>query len=60
VLTESIFSWPGIGQYSVKAAQALDFPAIMGVCILGGVVFLIANFVTDIGYALVDPRIRLS
>ena len=60
VLTESIFSWPGIGQYSVKAAQALDFPAIMGVCILGGVVFLLANFVTDIGYALVDPRIRLS
>jgi peptide/nickel transport system permease protein len=60
VLTESIFSWPGIGQYSVKAAQTLDFPAIMGVCLLGGIVFLLANFVTDIGYALADPRIRLS
>lgn len=60
VLTESIFSWPGIGQYSVKAAQTLDFPAIMGVCLLGGLVFLVANFATDIGYALADPRIRLS
>jgi ABC-type dipeptide/oligopeptide/nickel transport system permease component len=60
VLTESIFSWPGIGQYSVKAAQTLDFPAIMGVCLLGGIVFLLANFVTDIGYAFADPRIRLS
>jgi peptide/nickel transport system permease protein len=60
VLTESIFSWPGIGQYSVKAAQTIDFPAIMGVCLLGGMAFLLANFVTDIGYALADPRIRLS
>jgi ABC-type dipeptide/oligopeptide/nickel transport system permease component len=60
VLTESIFSWPGIGQYSVKAAQTLDFPAIMGVCLLGGLAFLLANFVTDLGYALADPRIRLS
>jgi len=60
VLTESIFSWPGIGQYSVKAAQTLDFPAIMGVCLLGGIVFLLANFATDIGYAFADPRIRLS
>jgi peptide/nickel transport system permease protein len=60
VLTESIFSWPGIGQYSVKAAQTLDFPAIMGVCLLGGIVFLLANFLTDICYAFADPRIRLS
>jgi peptide/nickel transport system permease protein len=60
VLTESIFSWPGIGQYSVKAAQTLDFPAIMGVCLLGGIVFLLANFATDVGYAFADPRIRLS
>jgi ABC-type dipeptide/oligopeptide/nickel transport system permease component len=60
VLVESIFSWPGIGSYSVKAAQTLDFPAIMGVCLLGGLAFLVANFVTDLGYALADPRIRLS
>lgn len=60
VLVESIFSWPGIGSYAVNAAQTLDFPAIMGVCLLGGVSFLLANFVTDMGYALADPRIRLS
>jgi peptide/nickel transport system permease protein len=60
VLVESIFSWPGIGSYAVNAAQTLDFPAIMGVCLLGGVAFLLANLVTDLGYALADPRIRLS
>jgi peptide/nickel transport system permease protein len=60
VLVESIFSWPGIGSYAVKGAQTLDFPAIMGVCILGGLSFLLANFVTDLGYALADPRIRLT
>jgi peptide/nickel transport system permease protein len=60
VLVESIFSWPGIGSYAVNAAQTLDFPAIMGVCLLGGVSFLLANLVTDVGYALADPRIRLS
>jgi peptide/nickel transport system permease protein len=60
VLVESIFSWPGIGSYAVTAAKALDFPAIMGVCLLGGLAFLLANFVTDLGYALADPRIRLS
>jgi ABC-type dipeptide/oligopeptide/nickel transport system permease component len=60
VLVESIFSWPGIGSYAVNGAQTLDFPAIMGVCMLGGLAFLLANFVTDLGYALADPRIRLS
>ena len=60
VLTETIFSWPGIGSYAVESSRALDFPAIMGVSILGGVIFLLANLVTDMTYVLVDPRIRLS
>jgi peptide/nickel transport system permease protein len=60
VLTESIFSWPGIGSYAVDSSRALDFPAIMGVSILGGVIFLVTNLVTDMTYVLVDPRIRLS
>jgi peptide/nickel transport system permease protein len=60
VLTETIFSWPGIGSYAVESSRALDFPAIMGVSILGGVIFLFANLVTDMTYVLVDPRIRLS
>jgi ABC-type dipeptide/oligopeptide/nickel transport system permease component len=60
VLTEAVFSWPGIGTYAVDAARALDFPAIIGVTIVGGAAFLLTNLVTDIGYALADPRVKLG
>lgn len=60
VLTESVFSWPGIGSYAAESSRSLDFPAIMGVSLLGGLIFLMTNLVTDIAYVLVDPRIRLS
>jgi ABC-type dipeptide/oligopeptide/nickel transport system permease component len=60
VLIETIFSWNGIGTYAVESSRALDFPAITGVCLVGGCIFLIANLVTDIAYAVVDPRVRLS
>lgn len=60
VLTETIFSWPGVGSYAVDSSRSLDFPAIMGVSILGGAMFLVANLVTDIAYAVADPKIRLS
>jgi len=58
VLTETIFSWPGIGSYAVEAARQLDYPAIIGVTIIGGAAFLLTNLVTDIAYAFVDPRLR--
>ena len=60
VLTEKIFSWPGLGSYAVDASRKLDFPAVIGVTILGGVAFLLTNLITDVLYALADPRIRLS
>lgn len=60
VLTETIFSWPGIGSYAVDAARNLDYPAIIGVTIVGGTAFLLSNLLTDIAYAFADPRIRLS
>lgn len=60
VLTETVFSWPGVGSYAVEASRNLDFPAIIGVTVLGGVAFLITNLITDIAYAFADPRIRLS
>jgi peptide/nickel transport system permease protein len=60
VLTEQIFTWPGVGSYAVEASRKLDFPAIIGVTILGGVAFLITNLITDVLYAIADPRIRLS
>jgi ABC-type dipeptide/oligopeptide/nickel transport system permease component len=60
VLTETIFSWPGMGSYAVEAARGLDFPAIIGVTIVGGVIFLLTNLLTDIAYVVVNPRVRLS
>lgn len=60
VLTETVFSWPGVGSYAVEASRTLDFPAIIGVTILGGTAFLLTNLATDIIYAFADPRIRLS
>jgi peptide/nickel transport system permease protein len=60
VLTETIFSWPGIGSYAVNAARSLDYPAIGGVTIVGASAFLLANLVTDIAYAWANPRINVS
>jgi peptide/nickel transport system permease protein len=60
VLVESVFSWPGIGSYAVDAARSLDYPAITGVTIVGGLGFLIANLLTDIAYVMADPRMRAA
>jgi peptide/nickel transport system permease protein len=60
VLTETIFSWPGIGRYAVQAAQGLDFQAILGVTIVIAIMYSMVNLVVDVVYALVDPRIRLD
>jgi peptide/nickel transport system permease protein len=58
VLTETIFSWPGIGRYAYQSAVTLDFPAIMGVSLLIAAVFITVNLLTDIAYLVLDPRLR--
>lgn len=58
VLTETIFSWPGIGQYAFQASVSLDFPAIMGVTMLIALVFILVNLVVDVTYIFLDPRLR--
>lgn len=60
VLVESVFSWPGIGQYAYKSALTLDLRAIMGVSLLVAIIFIIVNLAVDLVYALIDPRIRLG
>jgi len=60
VLVESIFSWPGIGQYAFHSATTLDLPAIMGVSLFVAVVYIAVNFVVDVLYGIVDPRIRVA
>ena len=57
VLTETIFSWPGLGRYTFQSAVALDFPAIMGMTVIVASVFVLVNLVVDVSYALLDPRV---
>jgi peptide/nickel transport system permease protein len=58
VLTETIFSWPGLGRYATNSVINLDFPAVMGVTLLAALVYTLANLVVDLGYHWLDPRIR--
>jgi peptide/nickel transport system permease protein len=60
VLVENIFSWPGIGQYAYHSATTLDLPAIMGVSLFVAVVYIVINFLVDVLYGVIDPRIRIS
>lgn len=60
VVVEQVFSWPGIGLLMTSAITSRDYPVIMGVCLLSAVVVLVANLLTDIAYALVDPTVKLK
>jgi peptide/nickel transport system permease protein len=60
VLTETIFSWPGIGRYSVQAALKLDYPGLFGVTLFVASAYVLVNFAVDLIYGLLDPRIRIS
>lgn len=60
VIVEQVFSWPGLGLMTMSAIISRDYPVIMGVCLLSAIVVLAANLVTDILYALADPRIQLD
>ena len=60
IITETIFSWPGIGLALLQAAQVADIPVAMGAFTLLGVMTLISHLVADIGYAFLDPRIRYT
>jgi ABC-type dipeptide/oligopeptide/nickel transport system permease component len=56
---EVVFNWPGLGTYAVKAILNVDFPAIMGITLLGAVGYVLINLVVDLAQAWLDPRIRL-
>jgi peptide/nickel transport system permease protein len=58
VLTETIFSWPGLGRYATASAISLDFPAVMGVTLLAAVIYPVANLLVDLSYHWLDPRIQ--
>ena len=58
ILTETVFSWPGLGRYAVQAVYARDYPAIQGSVLFIAGTFVIVNLITDIIYAYVNPKIR--
>lgn len=58
ILVETVFDWPGIGQYAVAAAVYSDFQPVMGVTIILGLNFMVANLLVDLGYGFLDPRVR--
>ncbi len=57
ILTETIFSWPGIGRYVVNAISRRDLPAIQGSVLFLSTVFVLVNLITDLAYAKADPRV---
>ena len=60
LLTETVFSWPGIGRYAVDSVLKSDFPVVQGVVLLVAVIFVFMNLIVDIVYAYLDPRIKLG
>ncbi len=60
IVTESIFSWPGIGRLTVQAIQARDYPLLQGCILMIAFSYVLVNLITDFIYALADPRIRLQ
>lgn len=58
VITETIFQWPGLGSLSIEAVRQRDYPVLMGVTLVLACAVLLVNLVTDLVYAVVDPRIR--
>ena len=60
VITETVFSWPGIGNYFVSAISKMDYPIVMDILLLSGTLVILGNLLSDILCALIDPRIRVG
>lgn len=60
IVTETIFSWPGIGRLAVTAIQARDYPLLQGCILLIAISYVVVNLVTDFLYVAVDPRVRFQ
>jgi ABC-type dipeptide/oligopeptide/nickel transport system permease component len=60
VLTETVFNWPGLGQYVVKAILESDYNAVQGGILIVAGAFVLVNLVVDLSYGFIDPRVRVS
>ena len=59
LITEVIFAWPGLGRLAIESIQNKDFPVVQAVVLFAALVFVVANFLVDLAYAALNPRIRL-
>jgi ABC-type dipeptide/oligopeptide/nickel transport system permease component len=58
ILTETVFSWPGVGRWILEGIMARDFPVIAGGTLAVATLFILVNLLVDLLYAFLDPRIR--
>ncbi|WP_077612522.1 ABC transporter permease [Clostridium sp. Marseille-P2415] len=58
IITETVFGWPGVGPYFIKAIQGMDYPIVMIILVLSSVLVILGNLLSDILYCITDPRIR--
>jgi peptide/nickel transport system permease protein len=58
IITETIFSWPGIGKLTIDSTIQTDYPVLMGVLLVTSLIVVLANLIADVAYAVVDPRIK--
>lgn len=60
IVVESIFAWPGLGRLAIESVYQNDFPLISGVVLFATVAYVTANFLVDLAYVVIDPKIRFS
>ena len=60
MLTETVFAWPGVGNWLAQAIFNRDYPVLQGGILFLAVVFVMVNLLVDISYAVINPRIRVS
>jgi peptide/nickel transport system permease protein len=60
VVTETVFSWPGVGRLIVQAVSQRDYPVVVAGILVTSLIFVALNLLVDLLYAVLDPRVRLS
>jgi peptide/nickel transport system permease protein len=60
VLTETVFAWPGIGRLTYDSVMSRDYPVLMGILMMISFTVVLGNILTDVAYALLDPRVRFK
>ena len=59
-ITESVFAWPGMGSLAVDSAVQRDYPVVMGITLMVSMLVVVTNFITDLSYLFLDPRVKLK